>query len=208
VLLAAVVAVAGTACADAAPTQDAACVDVGEVRACYAGGAVTWSARPEASRRGGPFACTAGGSCEQRHPALPDDGEWECVELHGAVICHGGEAAAGVIAGPPGPGWTCGGPVAQRGRICVDYAPDRPDRGRWTCRFDQRRGVRRSCVAVAVGREPPILGGACDPGGCPPGAICARGRCVPPAAPSPACWFDADCEEGSACVLAACVPRS
>ena len=203
----ALAALAGAACAAPAPPP-ARCVDVADLRACYGAGAVTWTVRAESPRRGSPFRCDARAGCEQQHPALPDDGEWECVELAGAVICRGGEAPAGVVAGAPAAGWSCGGPVGNHGRICIDYAPDRPDRGRWTCRFDHRHGVRRICVAVAAGVDPPALGARCDPGACPRGAICAHGRCVPPAVAPPACWLDADCAGGSACVLATCAPRS
>jgi hypothetical protein len=55
-----------------------------------------------------PFACAAA-SCEQRHPRLPDDGEWTCADASGATICVGGERAAGVAPAPGDPRWRCGG---------------------------------------------------------------------------------------------------
>jgi hypothetical protein len=134
----------------------------------------------------------AAGSCEQRVPRLPDDGEWECVDLDGVVVCRGGVPAAGVVAGPPDPGWTCGtrrgsgGPrPASSGpdRICVDLAPELPDgaaRG-WRCRFTHDHGERRLCRA--------------DPAAAPP---------APEPLPPPSCWIDPDCGAGT-CRRGSCV---
>jgi hypothetical protein len=119
--------------------------------------------------------CTSA-SCEQRAPRLPDDGEWECVELDGVVICRGGVPAAGVVAGPADPGWSCGPRRGSADRICVDLAPELPDGaiGGWRCRFTHERGERRVCRA--------------DPTAAPP---------APTPVPKPSCWIDRDCGSGT-----------
>jgi hypothetical protein len=144
---------------------------------------------------GGPFVCV-GDECVQRHPRMPDDGEWECVDLHGVVICHGGEPAAAVVDGPPDPGWLCGARAqGARGpeRLCVDFAPDLPagEAAGWRCRYDHQRGEKRICRRDAQARR---VGGPCA-AGCPEGATCVENRCLP-ARPDPTCWLDSDCPGG------------
>jgi hypothetical protein len=128
--------------------------------------------------------------------------------MAGAVICAGGERAAGVVAGPPDPAWICG---ARRGqavrdtigpRICVDFAPDFPDgkMAGWRCRTENNPGGARVCE-----RAPGVatLADACDRARpCVDGARCVSGRCVPER-PAPSCWLDSDCP-GSACRFGTC----
>jgi hypothetical protein len=149
-------------------------------------------------------------TCLQRHPRRPDQGEWDCAEVDGVVRCIGGHPAAGVPEAPPDPGWVCGarGGGADR-RICVDFEPDVPDtdlggdRDGWKCRFLRREGLSRSCERVA-GAAVPRLGGTCsDARGCPKGALCAAGRCLPPW-PKPSCYLDEDCGAGRACRFGSC----
>ena len=47
---------------------------------------------PPAPARGPAFTCAAD-HCEQRHPRMPDAGEWQCMDSAGATICMGGERA-------------------------------------------------------------------------------------------------------------------
>jgi hypothetical protein len=147
------------------------------------------------------FTCTES-VCTQRHPRLPDDGEWECAEIEGAVICRGGGPASGVVFGPPDPGFLCGGRKGKRGeRICIDFSPDRPEpAGMSDCRFQYEPG--RPARACRAGKEP-ALGKRCQAAGeCPAGTVCASERCLP-LAPEPECWLDADCG-GGVCLLATC----
>jgi len=130
-----------SACAPTGPRVDAPCADLRTVRACWDaqcadGVCVTPRAAAAAPTR---FVCSGEPAvCVQRFPRRPDDGEWECVELEGVVLCRGGERAAGVVAGPRDRGWICRG---QGPAHCVDLAPDRPDRdGRWRCRFEAGSG--------------------------------------------------------------------
>ena len=114
---------------------------------------------------------------------MPDDGELECVDLDGAVVCRGGAPAAGVVPGPPDPGWTCGARRGSVDRICVDATPELPEgatRG-WRCRHTHERGERRVCRA--------------DPAA--PGPKAER---LPP----PSCWLDKDCGAG-VCRRGSCV---
>ena len=209
------------------PDRGAVCADVMDVRVCWdcqGGGACLvprWTpttstpmgwrcAGGGAERRcvdrvlaGGPFACTKD-ECVQRHPRMPDDGEWECMDLGSAVMCHGGTPSAAVVEGPNDLGWSCGprdkGPRGPE-QVCVDFAPDRP-RGEldgWACRFDHRHGEKRICRRD---RSPVRLGGRCD-AGCPEGALCVEGVCAP-ARPQPTCWFDTDCPEGGKCRFGTC----
>jgi hypothetical protein len=146
------------------------------------------------------FECTPS-ACTQRHPRLPDDGEWECAEIEGAVICRGGGAAAGVVPGPPDAGFICGARRGKPGeRICVDFAPDRPDApGMNDCRFQYEPG--RPARLCHAGKEP-ALGRTCGQGDCPAGTVCAGARCLP-LSPEPSCWIDADCA-GGVCLLGSC----
>lgn len=135
-----------------------------------------------------PFSCKAD-FCTQRHPRMPDDGEWECADLDGVVVCRGWSEAAGVVAGPVDPGWHCGGRAgAPSERICVDFAPDRPAGEPWSCRFHhESHAARRSCTRGGPGP----LGHACGDG-CPFGSVCVLERCLP-LEPKPSCWVDKDC---------------
>jgi hypothetical protein len=155
------------------------------------------------ARRAGPFRCDATG-CEQRRPRLPDDGTWECVDLDGAVVCHGGEPAAGVWPGPADEGWECGERKGTpRERVCVDLSPDFPDDqpGSWTCQFTHDRGERRRCQPGPG----PALGARCDrTQGCMTGDRCLDGHCVPRRRPV-GCWLDQDCGAGATCLRGACL---
>jgi hypothetical protein len=158
------------------------------------------------ARRGGPFQCSQSGEqCQQRHPRMPDDGEWECIDMDGAVMCHGGEPAAAVVAGLADTGWICGtrekgGPRGPE-RLCVDLAPDRP-RGEadgWKCTYDHTRGEKRQCKRDPAAKR---IGGPCA-AGCPEGTACVEDRCLPPR-PNPSCWFDDECEGGAKCRYGTC----
>lgn len=199
------------------------CADVADVRACWTEGeAVKRVPRPgdEALQR-----CSGAGSarkceerrhaadafscskelCTQRHPRMPDDGEWECADLDGVVVCRGWAEAAGVVPGKADPAWFCGprsGFASER--ICVDLAPDRPAGEPWSCRFQfEADAPGRAC---ARGGEGP-LGRACG-AGCPFGSVCSEDRCLP-LEPRPSCWIDKDCAEGQKCAHGSCrkVPR-
>jgi hypothetical protein len=202
------------------------CADIGSARACWGKFAVHGVISVErtlpvgrAAVRG--FRCTGAGdgrvcedrawgsdafvctetACTQRHPRMPDDGEWECAEIEGAVICRGGEPAAGVVPGPPDPGFVCGTRrQLPRQRICVDFSPDRPKLPAMNdCRFQYEPGAPlRLCRA---GKEP-ALGRACKTGECPAGTVCVSERCLP-LAPEPSCWVDKDCP-GGVCLLGSC----
>jgi len=168
------------------------------------GGAVSSraAARPAA---GGPWRCEAS-TCEERQPRQPDDGTWECADLDGAVVCHGGAPPAGVVAGPPDVGWMCGprrGSAAGTDRVCVDYSPDFPsgDARGWRCAFTHEHGERRVCRRD---ESAPAIGAPCDDArGCKPGDRCLDRRCVPPR-PQPSCWIDKDCGVAK-CFRGSCV---
>jgi hypothetical protein len=152
---------------------------------------------------------------------MPDDGEWTCADSAGAVVCVGGERAAGVVAGPPDAAWICGPrrspgaapPPARRleaaspaplgPRVCVDLSPDVPDgdpSGR-RCHVESGPPATRVCER-ATGAA--VLGVACDAAHpCVDGATCAGGRCLPAARPAPSCWLDRDCP-GGACRFGTC----
>ena len=118
-----------------------------------------------------PFVCS-GETCTQRHVRLPDDGEWRCAERDGVVWCAGGEPAAGVVSSSSVRGYRCG---ERRGtlreRVCVDATPDYPDGGAraFRCRFEQERGIVRTCTRAPGTLRPPRPGSAAN------------------------CWVDADC---------------
>jgi hypothetical protein len=144
----------------------------------------------------------------QRHPRLPDDGEWSCGEMGGAVVCSGGATAAGVAAKGSDPAWFCGkrwngmSSAETIERVCVDFAPDFPDGSAigWRCRYEQEQGLARVCQ-----RNPSahVLGDACDAGRpCLDGVRCVERKCVPER-PAPSCVIDADCES-TACRLGTC----
>jgi len=210
------------------------CADVETLRVCWDGGAprvvkrplpastptptptstlaMGWrcvgsgAARTCVSRAAGapPFVCTAD-RCQQPHPRMPDDGEWQCADSAGATICMGGERAAGVAAAPADAGWFCG---ARRGgdpgsRICVDLSPDFPDaqaRG-WRCRTLYDGPPRRVCD-----RDPGAhtLAETCEARHpCVDGSRCVDGWCVPER-PAPACWLETDCP-GGRCRFGSCL---
>jgi hypothetical protein len=211
----------------------APCTDVGTLRACWpAGGPPVLVPRPVPSapaasspmgwrcawpaqahvcvdrRADAPaFACD-GDRCTQPQARRPDDGEWTCTENGGAIVCVGGERAAGVVAGPPDPAWVCGARRGQRAddllgaRVCVDFAPDFPDGDgtHWRCRPAAGAANGRVCERAA---DPGVLAGACERARpCLDGAVCIENRCVP-ARPAPSCWLDDDCP-GGACRFGTC----
>jgi len=155
---------------------------------------------------GGPFVCE-GRHCTQDFPRMPDDGEWECIDMDGAVMCRRGVPPAGVVTGAPDVGWLCGDRITDEGkeRVCVDFSPDLPNgstRG-WRCRYDHKRRERKIC---RESDRAPGLGAACEAGSpCPDTLICAAGRCVPRAPTKVSCWFDKECGPGNMCQLATCV---
>ena len=205
------------------------CADVHGARACWSGGADagrvarvvravpssldTWRCVGERAARtcrrraggAGAFVCKDG-RCEQEHARLPDDGEWECFERAGAVVCRGGEPASGVVAGRRDEAWLCGTArdAAAGPRICVDLAPDRPaDASLDACMMQQKGGALRQ---VCTQKSEPALGEGCSADdGCPRGAACERGICLPARAPRGECWLDTDCGAAGACVFATCV---
>lgn len=214
--------------ADASP----ACTDVGDLRVCWrssGGNATAVVARPVPPFRTSPpgFRCTGSGKsrrcrerasdagsfrcegprCLQRHPRLPDDGEWECAAVAGAVVCRGGERPAGTPPGAADAGFFCGARQGARAgpdeRVCVDLSPDFPDgsaRG-WRCHFETQEGLQRVCD-----RDPSAhtLTDACDPTHpCVSGLVCVASRCTP-AEPDPACWLDGDCDK-AACRFSTCM---
>ena len=232
-LLLAAALLSAAACRARAPGGGAAvegadCADVEMLRVCWDGrqarvvkrpvpasagsGAMGWrcvgsgAARSCAPRAASvpAFVCS-GDRCEQRHPRMPDDGEWQCADSAGATVCMGGERAAGVAAAPADPGWFCG---VRRGadpgaRLCVDLSPDFPD-GRasgWRCRTLHDGPPRRICE-----RDPDAhtLAESCDPRHpCVDGSRCADGWCVPER-PAPGCWLQSDCP-GGRCRFGSCL---
>jgi hypothetical protein len=210
------------------PDESALCADVHDIRVCWAcpgGDCVVprWTpdTTPERGWRcegggpgrrcedrakgSGPFQCAQNGNdCTQRHPRMPDDGEWECIDMDGVVMCKGGEPAAAVVEGAPDLGWMCGthaqGPRGPE-KLCLDFAPDRPngELDGWKCSYDHQRGEKRICKRNQGAKR---LGGPCA-AGCPEGAACVEDRCIP-AKPSPSCWFDTDCEGGGTCRYGTC----
>jgi len=130
---------------------------------------------------------------------MPDDGDWECVDLDGAVVCRNGSPPAGVPTGAGDPGWVCA--TSSRGEpVCVDLSPDHPDDRAWRCYFDSRDGVRRYCALQEA--DAAALGQACDEMPCAVGLQCVDGRCAPDQLPTATCWVDADCD--GVCRLGSC----
>lgn len=121
------------------------------------------------------------GKLRQEHPRLPDAGEWRCAEHDRSVWCAGGDAAAGVVAGPLDRGYRCAARWGQNAgeRVCIDQHPDYPSAG-YQCRFEQERGIARVCEAATAAPGPAL-----------------------PAAALPACWLDRDCPSGR-CDRGAC----
>lgn len=208
------------------------CSDFGEVRACYGADGARRVPRPlpsgpvpvegfrcglrgaarvceDRAANGGQIECGTT-RCLQRSPRMPDDAEWECVEMSGLAFCHSRGPMAGVAGGPRDLGWLCGprrGTAAKSGEeICVDTDPDRPTAAAYKhyrhCRYEQQLGASvRSCVA---GRSA-IIGDACSAdSACPKDSRCQDGLCLPER-PQPACWLDADCGQGARCALGTCV---
>jgi hypothetical protein len=206
--------------APALEDRGSACADVGERRVCWQGEAVLPVPRPvpeRSARRG--WRCHGMGEhrtcedrrhgadafecretlCSQRHPRMPDDGEWECADLDGIVVCHRLADAAGVEPGARDPAWICGdrrGPKAER--VCVDPSPDRPDGGPFDCKFQWEPDV----PARVCARGGSLFDRTCD-GGCPLGSRCADGRCWP-LEPVADCWLDADCGPKAKCAYGSC----
>jgi hypothetical protein len=146
-----------------------------------------------------PFQCQAD-SCTQAHPRLPDDGEWECLDMAGAAICRGGDPPAGVAPGPPDRRWRCGPRLGER--ICVDLQADfpGPSAGGWRCHYENAPAPRRLCARDAQAHN---LGDACAAQRpCVDGASCLEGRCQAPVR-APGCWLDSDCANG-ACRFGTC----
>jgi len=174
------------------PPSGFRCAGQGRARTCQARAA-----------QAGPFVC-AGTRCVQEHPRVPDNGEWDCVDIAGVVYCRKVVAAAGVLAGPLEPGFACG---TRRGEghgelICVDFAPDpAPLRVPYACSIGYSRGVAERVCAPSSARR---VGAACDgDSACPAGTRCVGGRCLP-GYPRPACWLDGDCDGAQKCHFGSC----
>jgi hypothetical protein len=153
-----------------------------------------------------PFECDQG-TCRQRNPRLPDDGEWECADFAAVAVCHGGSSPAGVPAGGADGGYQCGtrkGPGVPAGeRVCVDLSPDMPPgapRGR-RCRFDAEHGLTRVCRQDAGAQS--VTDACVSSTDCATGLLCVSERCVP-RLPAPSCWLDRDCGKGS-CRFGSCL---
>jgi hypothetical protein len=151
-----------------------------------------------------PFTCD-GNRCQQLHPRMPDDGEWQCADSAGATVCMGGDRAAGVAPALADPAWFCG---PRRGgdagtRVCVDLSPDFPDghAGGWRCRTLHDGPARRVCERAP---DAHTIAQACDARRpCVDGSRCAGGWCVPER-PAPACWIESDCG-GGRCRFGSCL---
>jgi len=152
------------------------------------------------------FRCK-GVRCTQRLPRVPDDGDWECADLGGAVLCRGGAQPAGVTRPSLDPGWWCG---ARRrsttgDRICLDLDPDYPPaRGEsFRCSYAiEGAKLTRLCESSTL----PGLGSRCSQdSACPNDSRCVGGVCLPHAF-SPNCWGDADCAP-ERCAYGTCTSR-
>jgi hypothetical protein len=212
----------------AAPADgDRVCTDLGAKRVCWRDGkaALVMRTLPSGATPEHGFRCGGSGAarvceertrnasafvcgtqrCLQERPRMPDDGEWECVEISGVVFCRSRTPFAGMQPGPMDLGWMCG---ARRGgtegeRICVDLDADRPDdESRKHCRFEAHFGApQRSCTSERTA----LIGDACTGAQpCPSGSRCELGSCLP-AQPDPTCWIDRDCGEGGRCAFGSCV---
>lgn len=211
------------ACGPGPPGRPIDCHDVGEITACFsATGAprVVPRALPGSRPIGGwrcwgdgddrgcvprrslasPLECDdAQRACAQRHPFLPDHDVWECRDDDGIAICRRRARAAGTSEASTHPAWVC---APRRGEpdelLCVDGSPDVPDGEGWRCFYAHEAGERRRCQRD---REASTVGGACGRG-CPDGARCVAGRCVPSSL-EPECWLDEDCDDAR-CRFARC----
>ena len=219
---------AGVQAAPAPDDRGELCADLGPHRICWSGSQRLVLPRPlpdgpqppagfrcsgmgasrvceERAREGGSFQCVEQ-RCVQAWPRMPDDSEWDCVEMNGVVFCHSRAHTAGVADGPLDLGWLCG---PRRGnsppeRVCVDLDPDRPDLAReWQCRYEFAHGQpQRVCVPAVE----PMIGSACSATrACPAASRCSDGVCLP-ARPEPGCWYDRDCGAGAACRRGTCEP--
>jgi hypothetical protein len=152
--------------------------------------------------QGAPFTCNQN-RCVQSPLRMPDNGEWECVEMAGAVICRFLAEAAGIARGPLEAGFVCGNRAGHGELVCVDFSPDPPPLplGSWSCRVTYDSGsATRACTAA----KEPKLGDRCTSNGdCPAGASCVSGRCLPDQ-PKPGCWFDQDCGQSAQCRYGSC----
>jgi hypothetical protein len=122
-----------------------------------------------------------GNQLRQEQPRLPDTGEWRCADRGKVVWCAGGEAAAGVVSGPPDAGYRCGprwGTTTGE-RVCIDQHPDYPGDS-YECAFEQEHGMTRVCRSAAAWEG---------------STLAARAL--------PACWLDRDCPSGR-CDRGAC----
>ncbi|HET9930869.1 MAG TPA: hypothetical protein VFQ35_09290 [Polyangiaceae bacterium] len=155
-----------------------------------------------------PFRCREE-RCTQPLPRVPDDGEWECADLGGVVLCRGGGVPAGVARPSSDPGWRCGArrKSSTGERICLDLDPDYPGkRGEsFRCHYDYEGAkLTRTCEPSRA----PVIGTRCESkGACPADARCIGGICLP-ASFNPSCWGDLDCSGDERCVYGACAPRS
>ena len=131
---------------------------------------------------------------------MPDDHEWTCVDDDGAVVCKRLAEAAGIVPGPPDPGWICGEGTP---RICVDLKPDLPGPGVYRCMLRQEPVWQRRCERDPAAR---VLGRTCTRDGqCPDDAHCDGGTCQPTFPIVPGCYQDADCGRGR-CRFGTCLP--
>lgn len=170
------------------------CTGVGEERECRL-----------RSELAPPFRCRDD-HCVQALPRVPDDSEWECADLGGVVLCHGGGTPAGVARPGRDPGWHCGNRSKSNRaeRVCLDLDPDYPAaRGQsFRCRYDSEGAkLTRSCDPSPG----PGIGSRCaSANACPTDARCVGGICLPTAF-SPNCWADLDCAAEERCAYGACV---
>jgi hypothetical protein len=150
---------------------------------------------------GPPFTCQKD-RCVQSPLRAPDDGEWECVEMAGAVVCRSPSEAAGIPPGAEDAAFVCGVRKGHGERICVDLSPDPPPGlGSWSCRVTYDGG---SAARVCTPSKEARVGGRCaSPEECPVATACIGGRCLPDQ-PAPECWFDQDCGQGERCRYGSC----